>query len=283
MLSDVTRFLRCPVCRAAFRHGGPALLCSNGHGFDIARQGYVNLLTGRPGHRDVDTPAMVGARDRFLTNGHFGALADLLAVRSREAISELADDACVLDVGAGTGYYLARVLGSCAGRPGIALDASKHAARRAARAHGRVGAVVADAWQQIPTRSGAAGVALVVFAPRNAPELHRVLNGRGRLLVVTPAPRHLQEIREPLGLLGIGDDKNERLSAQLKPFFVLTGRETVERRLRLGKTDVRSLVMMGPNAWHITPDELDQRTGQLAAATGVTASFTVSSYEPIPA
>lgn len=280
MLADVTRFLRCPLCRGGLRHGGSALLCAGGHCFDIARQGYVNLLTGRPGRRDTDTASMVGARARFLAGGHFEQLAGLLAARSREAMTPIPGDACVLDVGAGTGYYLARILDGGTGQPGIAVDASKHAARRAARAHSRIGAVVTDAWQEFPVRSGVVGVAVVVFAPRNPAELYRVLNGRGQLIVVTPAPGHLREVIEPLGLLRIPGSKEQQLSAQFGQFFRLTGQEAMERRLHLDQEDLRSVAMMGPSAWHVQPETLDQRIGSLGAAADVTAAFTISAYLP---
>ncbi len=281
MLDDVIRFLICPVCGDALRHRGPAVTCPSGHTFDVARQGYVNLLTGGARHHDADTAAMIGARERFLAAGHYAGLAGRVAALSRQAVPEAGGDACVLDAGAGTGYYLAGVLGSGPAIPGIALDASKHAARRAARAHPRIGAVVADTWQRFPVRSGAAGVALVVFAPRNPPELHRVLNGRGRLIVVTPARRHLQEVTEPLGLLRIAGDKPERLSAQLGRFFRKTGQEVVEQRLHLGEADLRSLVMMGPSARHVPPQEADRRIARLGGAADVTAAFSIASYTPL--
>ena len=66
-------------------------------------------------------------------------------------------DGCVLDLGAGTGWYLARVLDRLPGRSGLALDLSRHALRRAARAHARIGAVAADAWGPLPVRDAAVG------------------------------------------------------------------------------------------------------------------------------
>ena len=281
VLADVTHFLLCPVCRGPFRHGGSALVCPAGHSFDIARQGHVNLITGRAAARGGDTAAMVDARDRFLSGGHYEPLADLLAARARQAISDLAGDVCVLDAGAGTGYYLARVLDACPGTPGIALDAAKHAARRAARAHPRIGAVVADVWERFPVRSAVAGAAVVVFAPRNPAELHRVLNGRGRLIVVTPAPRHLAEIIEPLGLLRVDDNKAEQLSARLGPFFSQVSEETLERRLLLPEPGLRQLAMMGPSAWHTSPGQLDERISGLGSPVAVTGAFTISIHRPV--
>lgn len=241
----------------------------------------MNLLTGGARHHDADTPAMVGAREQFLAAGHYAALARRVAALSSEAVAEAAGDACVLDVGAGTGYYLGAVLRGGAGVPGLAIDASKHAARRAARAHPRIGAVVADAWQRFPVRPGAAGVALVVFAPRNPPELHRVLKGDGRLLVVTPGRRHLQEITGPLGLLRVPGDKDERLSTQLERFFRKTGQEALEMRMCLGAADLRSLILMGPSAWHVPPREADRRIGGLGGSADVTAAFRIAAYQPL--
>ncbi len=76
---------------------------------------------------------------------------------------------CAADVGAGPGYYLAAVLGQLPGRAGLALDVSKFALRRAARAHPRIGAVAADAWRRLPVADGAAAVVVNVFAPRSGP------------------------------------------------------------------------------------------------------------------
>lgn len=36
--------LRCPNCHAELKREGKAFRCRNGHSFDVARQGYVNLL-----------------------------------------------------------------------------------------------------------------------------------------------------------------------------------------------------------------------------------------------
>ncbi|HJU15228.1 MAG TPA: hypothetical protein VJ770_02050, partial [Stellaceae bacterium] len=38
--------LRCPICRLGLGAAAGALVCPNRHSFDIARDGYVNLLRG---------------------------------------------------------------------------------------------------------------------------------------------------------------------------------------------------------------------------------------------
>ena len=47
MLADVLLYLRCPACAADLTHAPQVLRCRAGHVFDIARHGYVNLLTGK--------------------------------------------------------------------------------------------------------------------------------------------------------------------------------------------------------------------------------------------
>ena len=128
--------LACPVCHADLDRIGSAWRCAHGHSFDVARQGYVNLAT--EGAAGGDDAAMVAARTEFLSGGWY----DPLTRRCGDALAE-APAGAVADLGAGTGHHLAAVVGD---RDGVALDASAYAARRAARAHPRVGAVVADAW-----------------------------------------------------------------------------------------------------------------------------------------
>jgi len=203
----VIPWLRCPLCGASLERSAAALRCASGHAFDIARQGYVSLLAGRLAPVG-DTADMVQARAEFLAAGHYARLAEAVARAAGDLDTGAENPAGgVADIGAGTGYYLASVLDRQPGRAGLALDASKFAARRAARAHPRIGAVVADVRARLPIADGAAAVALSVFAPRPAAELRRILHPAGRLLVVTPDPDHLGELAGPLGLLAVDPRK----------------------------------------------------------------------------
>jgi len=274
MLDDVLPYLQCPQCQAALRRAGPALRCEAGHAFDIARQGYVSLLP--PGSRPPagDTAAMVAARASFLDGGHYARLAGELARLAAAAAAGV--PGCAADVGAGPGYYLAAVLGQLPGRAGLALDVSKFALRRAARAHPRIGAVAADAWRRLPVADGAAAVVVNVFAPRSGPELCRILSPRGRLLVVTPGPGHLGELAGPLGLLAVDPRKDERLAATLGGCFARQERREYE-------ASVAAAVAMGPSAWHADPAALSGRIRQLPAQVPVTMAVAISVFAPLAA
>ncbi|MBF8189526.1 23S rRNA methyltransferase [Nonomuraea sp. K274] len=195
----------------------------------------------------------------------------------------------IVDVGAGTGHYLATALNAVNDGIGMAFDVSKHAVRRAARAHPRAGAFVADVWRPLPIRGGVADVVIDVFAPRNGPEFKRVLRPDGIAVVVTPAATHLSPLVEELGLLSVDEEKERRVARSLEG-FAETGRRSIEFDLELTQDDVAEVVGMGPSAWHTDPAELQQRiAGYFSrnAAKGkkkvVThAAFHLSIFVPVP-
>nr|WP_246598617.1 methyltransferase domain-containing protein [Nocardia tengchongensis] len=186
----------------------------------------------------------------------------------------------VLEIGAGTGYYLAAVLDAVPGMRGIALDVSKAAARRAARAHQRAGSVLADAWRGLPVPDAAMTAVVSVFAPRNADEVARVLKADGRFIVVTPTSRHLGELIEPLGMVSVDAAKEDRLAESLGGRFELVGREAVEYTMSLSHEDVARVVAMGPSAFHGNAGRAEE-IAALPDPVAVTASVTVSVYRPL--
>lgn len=280
MLSHAIGCLVCPVCGADLTVGDGYVRCTANHSFDIARQGYVNLLPGgaqRPG--TADTAEMVQARAAFLADGHFDPLAALLADR---VAALTGGSGWILDAGAGTGHYLAAVLDRCPQAAGLAIDISKFAARRAARAHQRIAAVVADLWAPLPVRSGVAHAIINVFAPRHGPEFHRVLRAGGALVVVTPTARHLHEVVRPLRLLSVDEDKARQVDAALGDRFSVADRQQLDVGLELSHPAVETLVRMGPSAWHHGPVDVRRRLTDLPDPLAVTASFTISTYRPAP-
>jgi 23S rRNA (guanine745-N1)-methyltransferase len=271
-LDAALAFLRCPVCSAALERpaDAAAVRCENGHAFDVARQGYLSLLAGS-GAPDGDSAAMVADRVALLGAGHFDPLAAAVAAaagRGRVAA----------EIGAGSGFYLAAALQSGEFGVGIALDVSRYALRRAARAHPRIAAVGADVWAGLPLRDAAADVVLCVFAPRNGPELRRVLRADGLLVVATPTPRHLAELIEPLALLRVDDRKDERLAESLAGGFELSTRTTCEWTMALDHGAVAALAGMGPSAFHGDAAQRGERIAALGEPVAVTGSVTVSTY-----
>ncbi|WP_344468660.1 putative RNA methyltransferase [Kitasatospora kazusensis] len=280
MLQDIERYLACPHCAQQLTLDGRTLRCAAGHSFDQAKQGYVSLLAGDAHTGTGDTAGMVAARSDFLAAGHYRPIADALAeaaVAAGAAGPAGPGEGLVADLGAGTGYYLAHVLARTGGT-GAALDISKYALRRAAKAHPRIGAVVCDAWRPLPLRDASADLLLNVFAPRNGPEIRRVLRPGGRLLLVSPTSRHLRELVAALGLLSVDEDKERRIDEKLSPWLTRTDRVELEFRLSLSRADAAAVVAMGPNAWHTDAGKLAATLAELPEPVEVTGSVQVTTY-----
>ncbi|WP_370943438.1 putative RNA methyltransferase [Amycolatopsis sp. cg5] len=260
--------LLCSVCGNPLVLTQRTLRCELGHSFDVAKQGYVNLLHARIPAGTADTPDMVAARVAFLGSGVYTPLADELAKHATEGL--------VVDAGAGTGYYLARVLDAVPASHGLALDVSAVALRRAARAHERLGAAVWNLWEPWPVASGSASLVLNVFAPRNGPEFHRVLRPGGKLVVAVPNPGHLGELRDLI--VSVDDRKEERLDATLAEYVTLESRTEVTRTVTLSPEQIRQVVGMGPSAHHLHKDGRADQLASITEPVDVTTSFTVSAY-----
>lgn len=267
--------LRCPTCRSRPLHPDRgALRCPVGHTFDIARHGYAGLLTGARATSGDDAD-MVQARERFLSTGAYAPIREVGALLASEAVPE---QATVVDVGCGTGYYLAGALDRLPGARGLGLDTSVRALRSAARGHDRAAAAAWDVFRPFPLIDRAADVVLNVFAPRNPAEFHRVLRPAGRLIVVRPTGRHLAELRGRLpAMVTIDPAKEGRLHRALSPFFHAVVTEQVAYSMSLTRQDVLNLVAMTPSARHVSHADLNDE-GFLPDQ--LTVSVLATAYQP---
>jgi 23S rRNA (guanine745-N1)-methyltransferase len=183
-----------------------------------------------------------------------------------------------VDIGCGTGYYLAGVLDRLPGARGLGLDTSVRALRSAARSHPRAAAASWDVFRPFPLGDSTVDVLLNVFAPRNPSEFHRVLRPTGRLIVVRPTERHLAELRGRIpAMVTIDPDKERRLRQALDPCFEATGTRHVAYTAPLTRQDAIDLVGMTPSARHLTHADLTDQ-GPLPAR--VTVSVLATSYRP---
>lgn len=188
----------CPMCGGALEKGEGACRCPVGHCFDVAREGYVNLLPANRRHSRApgDDKEMAAARTRFLEGGWYGPLRDTLC---RLAGQYAPASPVLLDAGCGEGWYtqaLAEVARARGGRTaGVDLSkpSVKKAARRCADGEFAVGTVY-----HLPVAAASVDMLVNCFSPLAAEEFARVLRPGGIFLYVVPGPRHLWGLKEIL-------------------------------------------------------------------------------------
>jgi len=174
----------CPICRGSLERDGGSARCARQHVFDVARQGYLNLLRRKPDTLYEDKSLFL-ARRAVYEAGFFAPLAEAIAGRLSGAV--------VLDAGCGEGSLLAYL---CAGakRVGIGLDIAKEAVKMAAGSYKRFHWCVGDLCD-IPLADGSVDSVVNVLTPANYGEFSRVLAKGGVLLKIVPNAEHLAEIR----------------------------------------------------------------------------------------
>jgi len=187
----------CPVCGGSFSRAEKSLRCPAGHCFDIAKQGYVNLLLGSrsSAKRHGDDRMMVEARRAFLEKGYYRPILDGVI---KAADQYLHDGADILDVGCGEGWYTEGLVDYAAAKgyrlSVCGVDISRDALKLAARRRGNLSLAVASA-ARLPLADGSCDILLNLFSPLEAAEYRRVLRPGGVLIRALPLERHLWSLK----------------------------------------------------------------------------------------
>lgn len=184
--------LICPICGEPLCRTGRTLRCAGNHCFDIARQGYVNLLPVQQKHsrNPGDTREQVLARRNFLDAGHYAPIARTLV----ETAQRLGATGPILDVGCGEGYYSA-ALAQALGAELTGLDISKEAVRFAGAKYRSHQWLCATA-SHIPVAAQSAGTLTSLFALTLPEEFARVLRPEGYFFQVLAGEDHLPELKK---------------------------------------------------------------------------------------
>ncbi len=251
--------LLCPICRGVLQRGEKSLCCGKNHSFDIARQGYINLLPVQQKHslNPGDTKEMLSARRRFLQAGYYLPIAESVSV----VLQTYTDGSpLVVDVGCGEGYYTALMKQRCAGRY-IGVDISKDGVKMACSADKEICWLVATA-SSLPLPDGQADAVTAMFSLLLAEEYRRILKPGGCVIEVTVGSDHLRELKEII--------YDEVFEQHKHPAACPEGfREPLceEHRftLSLSNEPLRDLLCMTPHFWRIHQERREalEATGSL--------------------
>lgn len=261
----------CPVCKGEISLLERTYKCPNNHCFDLSKDGYVNLLMSQQSSlkRHGDDKLMVKARRDFLEKGFYNELRQALCETLKEALPE---DATIVDVGCGEGYYTSEI-SKVDDFEIFGIDISKDALKYAAKSVKGSSFAVASAFS-LPFAENSADCVLSVFAPSAYEEFSRVLKNDGKLIKAIPLENHLWELKcalykEPY------KNKPEKRNDEL---FKLVSQKEIKYKINLTeKEDIENLFKMTPYYYKTGREDAERLLSLESLET--TVHFGVEVYE----
>lgn len=260
--------LICPCCGETLIRNNNSYMCSHHHTFDIAKEGYINLI-GKS--HSGDNNDSVNGRRLFLESGYFKPLKDELI-----NIFKLYDIRELLDIGCGEGYYdrdngVSDIIG---------IDVSKEAIKKAAKISQQTYAVQPHTGHTYAVASAAAlpidetKAILSIFAPLFMDEVRRVLNNHGLIIKVTPKAQHLMELKEVLY-----SQTRESLEKEIhEDDFEKIYNKDLTYKIKVEPVHLKALLSMTPYAFTTSGSDI-AKLEEINSALEITCSFNISIYE----
>lgn len=234
--------LICPVCKQPLQRQPHCYTCQNGHNFDRAKSGYVNLLQSQKQHqkRHGDDKAMVQARTRFLNGGYYANLQQAVV---QAALNYAGNASRILDVGCGECYYTQAVAAAMPHATQVCgVDISKQALIAAARRNSQFDLAVASLYH-LPIADGGCDLLLNIFAPHAEEEFARVLAPGGIYLWVIPLQNHLWQLKQAV----YTTPRKNTVAPYPLAGFELIGEQQLCSQIAINNPqDIQDLFMMTP-------------------------------------
>ena len=240
----------CPVCGGPLQlhPSGKSYACHNKHSFDLAKEGYLNLLPVQHKHSKEpgDSKQMLIARREFLEAGFYEPMVKAVAMMI-DANRTKGQGVRLLDLGCGEGYYSRKIAFYCKHSEQIILhgvDIAKFAIAAAAKKQANARFIVASS-NRLPYTNQYFDFVLRVFAPSDDDELKRVLKTSGLLLTVTPGPRHLWQLKEFI----YAEVKEHASECLIPQGFERLNAQRISCKITPNSQQRMALLQMTPFAW----------------------------------
>jgi len=266
---------QCPLCLQPLllTDTQTQLVCDNNHQFDRAKQGYFNLLPVQHKKSKIpgDSKEMIIARESFLAGDYYLPLAEKLAGIITHLLSSTVQQPVILDIGCGEGYY-SRVIGQNNSYTQYGFDISKPAVQKAAKKH-KAGCYSVASSEHIPLQNASIDLAFKVYAPVSDNELHRVVKDNGYMINVTPAPRHLWQLRE---FIYDNVRPHDTVDTTFEGFLKISS-EQFNYKIKPNSENRLNLLQMTPFAWKA--DEATTKAIGDACSLSIELDFIISVYQ----
>jgi len=251
----------CPLCKKQMQMMNlQSLVCSNKHCFDIAKQGYINLLS-RASSTKYDKKIFEYRR----VISKRGLFHPLHAAVSEIIMSQLQSNepASILDAGCGEGSHLNNIQIEIAQKNpnpllAVGIDISKEGISFAAAEYSNAIWCVADI-ANCPFASQQFKFILNILSPANYSEFQRLITDNGLVIKIVPEQDYLKELRE---IFYEGSDKqiysNSLTIRHFNEQFKLLGVESIRYQVNLSEHLIEPLLGMTPLSWGTSKDRIEK-------------------------
>lgn len=258
--------LICPVCGKVLEFHNGVARCESGHSFDIAKEGYVNLLrSSKSGDLIGDDKASARCRRDFLNKGYYSSLKNALCSIFAER------QGSVLDICCGEGYYTA-ALGENVNLKVYGFDISREMVRLAAK-RGKCQFFVAN-MASIPVADGSMDYAVHLFAPFQEASFAKTLRPGGRLITVIPGKKHLFGLKQAIYDTPYENDEQLPQTSQLKLVSVT---KVIDEITLSSQEDIQAVFRMTPYYFHTSAKDKEKLLSISHLSTPI--EFILAEYE----
>jgi len=274
--------LICPYCKSSLQDSKErTYVCENNHSFDIAKQGYINLLpVNQKKSKDPgDNEMMIAARRNFLELGFYDPLIESIKKLVTDKLFFATKDIVAFDAGCGEGYYSEKALNNLPNLEAniFGTDISKYAVKNAARKYKNNFYFVSSVYN-LPVANTSTDLILSIFSPIMAEEFKRILSKQGYAIVVSPAPNHLREMAELI--YDTFKPHTSNVVEKMAPTFEhsFTKRTTFKIEIKSAET-LLVLLKMTPYYWSTGIERLENITNKNELS--VTCDFNIDIFKQI--
>ncbi|AWK49583.1 rRNA (guanine-N1)-methyltransferase [Clostridium beijerinckii] len=255
--------LLCPVCKEKLIKdvSNKTYRCENNHSYDIAKEGYVNLLISnqKNSKNPGDSKEMVLSRVEFLSMDYYKPISDKINEMIVECLgADNNKNFNIMDLGCGEGYYLTNLKNYMDNKNIKAnyygIDVSKEAVKYASKTNKECVWAVGNNFH-IPSNDKTVDCILSVFSPIDINECNRVLKDDGVFVRVLPRTNHLIQLRNIIysevhlneKVYKASDEENEYIKESNVTFDI-----------NLNKEEILSLLKMTPHYWKSTAENKEK-------------------------
>jgi len=241
LMNNNLSLFACPICQESMTiQEQGRMVCLANHSFDIAKQGYINMLTH--GAASKYSKELFESRKMVIDSGIYDEVEDKI-------IELIAPAQTVLDTGCGEGSHLARIMAEKKGI-GVGIDIAKEGILAASRHYPEQIWCVGDLAKS-PFEKSSFDAILNILSPANYEEFKRLLTPGGCVVKVVPQSGYLHELREQLYADSNKESySNDQIVARFKESFMDVSVKRITYTIPLAIELVPALLEMTPMGWH---------------------------------